>query len=62
MAGYSRRELLGLVGGVGASCLLGSTMTGAEQLVTARAGVDHLLLGVSDLDRGVAEIERMTGV
>ena len=58
----TRRELLPLGGGAGASCLLGSTMDGAEQLVTARAAVDHLLLGVSDLDRGVAEIERKTGV
>ena len=57
-----RRELLRLGGGAGASCLLGSTMDGAEQLVTACAAVDHLLLGVSDLDRGVAEIERKTGV
>ena len=64
MAAYTltRRELLRLGGGAGASCFLGSTMKRAEQLVTARAAVDHLLLGVSDLDRGVAEIERMTGV
>src|SRR5262245_6352564 len=58
----TRRELLRLGGGAGASCLLGSTMEGAEQLVTARSAVDHLLLGVSDLDHGVAEIERITGV
>jgi hypothetical protein len=37
-------------------------MRAAEQLVPAAAAVDHLLLGVSDLDRGIAEIERMTGV
>ena len=64
MAAYTltRRELLRFGGGIGASCLLGSTMKGAEQLATARSAVDHLLLGVSDLGRGVAEIERMTGV
>jgi hypothetical protein len=64
MAAYTltRRDLLRLGGGAGASCFLGSTMKGAEQLVTARAAVDHLLLGVSDLDRGVAEIQRTTGV
>ena len=64
MAKYTvtRRELLRLGRGAGAFCLLGSPMKGAEQLVNARAAVDHLLLGVSDLDRGVAEIERMTGV
>ena len=58
----TRRELLRLGGGAGVSCLLGSTMEGAEQLVAVHSAVDHLLLGVSDLDRGVAEIERMTGV
>ena len=59
----TRRELLlHLGGGAGAFCLLGSTTKGTEQLVNARAAVDHLLLGVSDLDRGVAEIEKMTGV
>jgi hypothetical protein len=58
----TRRELLRLGGGAGASCLLVSTMKGAEQLVNARTAMDHLLLGVSDLDRGVAEMERMTGV
>ena len=64
MAAYTltRRELLRLGGGAGASCLLGRTMRAAEQLVPAAAAVDHLLLGVSDLDRGIAEIERMTGV
>jgi glyoxalase-like protein len=64
MAPYTltRRDLLRLGGGAGVSSLLGSTMRGAEQLVTARSAVDHLLLGVSDLDRGVAEIEKMTGV
>ena len=64
MAAYTltRRDLLSLGGWAGTSCLLGSTMKSAEQLATARSAVDHLLLGVSDLDRGIAEIERMTGV
>ena len=64
MAVYSltRRDLFRLGGVAGASCLLGSTMRGAEELVAAQFAVDHLLLGVSDLDRGIAEIERMTGV
>jgi hypothetical protein len=65
MAAYTltRRELLlHLGGGANAFCLVGRTMKGAEQLVNARAAVDHLLLGVSDLNRGVAEIEKMTGV
>jgi hypothetical protein len=59
MGKYTRRALLGLSAG---SFLLGRTMKTAEQLITARAAVDHLLLGVSDLDRGIAEIERQTGV
>ena len=58
----TRRHLLRLGGGAGAFSLLGNTMRGDEQLVAARSAVDHLLLGVSDLDRGIAEIERMTGV
>jgi len=60
--GLTRRKLLHLGGAAGAAFLLGGTMSAAEQLVTAHAAVDHLLLGVSDLDRGIAEIERITGV
>ena len=64
MTGHTltRRELLRFGVGISASCLFGRAMKGAEQLATARSAVDHLLLGISDLDRGVAEIERMAGV
>jgi hypothetical protein len=34
----------------------------AEDLVPAVSAVDHLLLGVSDLDRGIAWVEERTGV
>lgn len=37
-------------------------MSRSESLVPAREAVDHLLLGVSDLDHGAAWIERLTGV
>jgi hypothetical protein len=34
----------------------------AETLVSAVSAVDHLLLGVSDLDHGIAWVEKSTGV
>ena len=37
-------------------------MSATENLVTARTALDHLLLGVADLDRGITWVERMTGV
>ncbi len=37
-------------------------MSVAEDLVPATSAVDHLLLGVADLERGIAWVERMTGV
>jgi hypothetical protein len=33
-----------------------------EKMISAKDAVDHLLLGVSDLDQGVAWVEKMTGV
>jgi hypothetical protein len=33
-----------------------------ESLMPARASVDHLLLGVADLDTGIAWVEQLTGV
>lgn len=49
-------------------CLAGATLLFARAVnaddppVPARAAVDHLLLGVSDLDRGIAWVEEKTGV
>ena len=58
----SRRELLRLWGTVGASYLLTGKRSAAQDLVPAMAAVDHLALGIADLDGGVAWLERMTGV
>jgi len=37
-------------------------MSAGENLVPASIAVDHLLLGTADLDRGIAWVERRTGV
>jgi hypothetical protein len=58
----TRREMLRWCGSAGASYLFGGTMSAGENLVPARIAVDHLLLGVADLDRGMRWVERMTGV
>src|SRR5437870_2630028 len=58
----TRREMLRWCGSAVASYLLGGTMSAGENRVSARAAVDHLLLGVADLDRGIRWIERVTGV
>ncbi len=58
----TRRELMRLCGAAGASCLFGGAMSVGENLVPARTAVDHLLLGVADLDQGITWVEKMTGV
>jgi hypothetical protein len=58
----TRRELLRLCGTAGTVCLVGEAMTRAENLVTAKNAVDHLLLGVADLEHGISWFEKMTGV
>jgi len=45
-----------------ASCIVGSPMTTAQTLTPATKAADHLLLGVPDLDRGIAWVEQLTGV
>jgi hypothetical protein len=57
----NRREVLSLLGAAGASSLFGVPMTG-QTLVPAVDAVDHLLLGISDLDKGIAWVEKVTGV
>jgi hypothetical protein len=37
-------------------------MAGAQGLRSAASAVDHLLLGVSDLERGIAWVEQRTGI
>src|SRR3954454_22464393 len=39
-----------------------SRIAGAQNLKPAVSAIDHLLLGVSDLDRGIAWLEQRTGV
>jgi hypothetical protein len=58
----SRREFLGLGAGLGTSYFFGANMGAEENLKAAAAVVDHLLLGVKDLDAGMGLIEGLTGV
>lgn len=58
----TRRDWLRLCAAAGASAMVVSRSGAAEGLVPAVSAVDHLLLGVSDLDRGIALVERTTGV
>jgi hypothetical protein len=63
----ARREWLRLGSAAGALCLLNRTILGGilmsdEKLIPAKAAVDHLLLGVADLDQGIAWVEKTTGV
>ena len=58
----SRRELLYLWGTAAASYLLTGIPGAAQNLVPARMAVDHLAIGIADLDEGIAWLERVTGV
>ena len=58
----TRRELLRLCGAAGVSYLSTRVMTAAENLVPAKTAVDHLLLGIADLDQGISWVESRTGV
>src|SRR5512132_1912237 len=58
----TRRDWLRLCAAAGASGIIVSPLFGAERLTPAVSAVDHLLLGVSDLDRGIAWVEKATGV
>jgi hypothetical protein len=55
----TRREMLRLSA---AGLISWREMMMSDRLSAARAAVDHLLLGVSDLDEGIAWIEKVTGV
>jgi hypothetical protein len=58
----TRREVLRLCAAGSASLLCGGVVNGAQSAVPALSAVDHLLLGVSDLDRGIDWVEKQTGV
>lgn len=62
MNGSTRRDWIGLCAAAGAFGILGSPLRAAEGSTAAVSAVDHLLLGVSDLDRGIAWVEKTTGV
>lgn len=53
----TRREALGLAAGFGVS-----SMFAHQRAVPAVMSVDHLLLGISDLDRGIGWVEKNLGV
>jgi hypothetical protein len=58
----NRRELLGLLAAAGASSCFGTTMDAMQKLTPALDAVDHLLFGTADLDKGIALVEKLTGV
>jgi hypothetical protein len=60
--GSTRREWLRLCVLAGASGIFVSGPSHAERGDPAASAVDHLLLGVGDLDHGIAWVEKTTGV
>ncbi len=60
--GWTRREWLRLCALAGASGIFLSGPGHAERGVPATSAVDHLLLGVGDLDHGIGWVEKTTGV
>jgi hypothetical protein len=58
----TRREWLRLCAAAAASRVFVDSSRAAEGLAPAVSAVDHLLLGVSDLDRGIDWVEKRTGV
>lgn len=58
----TRREWLQFGGAAGVVCLAGGMVSKGQNLMPATTAVDHLLLGVADLDYGIAWVEKMTGV
>jgi hypothetical protein len=59
---FSRREVLRLGAAGSAYFLSGGRMSGAQSLVPAVRAVDHLILGVADLDTGIDWVEKRTWV
>ena len=60
--GSSRREWFRLVAAAGASGFVAGRAVAAEKGTPAVSAVDHLILGVNDLDAGIAWFEKATGV
>jgi hypothetical protein len=58
----TRREIIRLAGLAGAATLLGGPMGAQEKKTPAVDAVDHILLGISDLDKGIAWVKEKTGL
>jgi hypothetical protein len=58
----TRREWFRLSGAAGAAGMFGGPLHAGESLVPAMSAVDHLLLGIGDLDRGIAWVKTRSGV
>ena len=59
---FTRREVLRLCAAGGAYFLSSGAMSEAQTPVPVEKAVDHLLLGVADLDKGIEWVEKRTGV
>lgn len=58
MRQLQRREVLGLLAGA----VVGRRVLAAPTTRAARDAVDHVVIGISDLERGIALVEARTGV
>jgi len=58
MGPIQRRDVLGML--IAGACA--RRATAASTLRPAREAVDHVVIGVADLQRGIAQLERLTGV
>jgi len=58
----TRRDWLRICAAAGSSAIFVSRRANPRRLVPAAAAVDHLLLGVGDLDRGIEWLKETTGV
>ena len=59
---WTRRDWLRLCTATGTSAFFASRARAAERLTPAVSAVDHLLLGIGDLDHGLTRVRQMTGV
>jgi hypothetical protein len=60
--GSTRRDWLRLCAAAGATGIFVSPLRAAEARTPAVSAVDHLLLGIGDLDHGMTRVRQMTGV
>ena len=58
----TRRSLLQLAASVGGFCLAGGKVALMQKQRSAAEALDHLIIGTSDLDRGIQWFEARTGV